>query len=326
MTEKKIRFRERKPLFALALSFFLTGLGQLYNGRVRKGILFFLISSIAPFLFFQLCVVGPGRMLIGFLLLSLAASLGTYIWAAVDAWKEAQHTGKNFRLKFYNKLYVYILLAVGLNLISVGGIVDWNDICFWALPYRMSSGSMQPTLLPGDLIMADKRIDHSAENHGLKRGELVVFNNPRNKTNQFVKRIIGLPGDKIELKGMVLSTNGERRTGKSVLALEGSPGEKTMEGMEETIKCQEEGDLGAYVVSYLKGTERADLTVTVPEGCCFVLGDNRDNSMDSRHFGSISLDEVVARAKQVYFSIDPEGGIRWMRIGTDFTTSRKEGR
>lgn len=312
MEDKKIKFKERKPLFALALSFFLTGLGQVYNGKPRKGILLFLILTVFPLLIFQLSVFGPDKMLFLFLLLSLLAGLGIYIWAALDAWKQAKRTGKNYALKFYNKSYIYIFLIILLNLFSFGPIFDWQKICFFALPYRMLTGSMIPTVLPGDFIMTDKRIDHSAENHDLKRGELVVFKYPKNREKHFIKRVIGLPGDEIEIKEMGLYVNGKKRTGKEVSYLEGRRDENIKEG---TVTFYEEGDSGTYVVFYIEGTARKNLIVTVPEGYCFVLGDNRDKSADSRHWGMVPLIDVVAKAKQVYFSVNPEGGIRWGRIG-----------
>src|SRR5512147_485329 len=92
-------FRERKPLFALALSFLLTGMGQVYNGRPRKGILFFAASLILPFLLFQLSVVGPDQTLMVFLVLFFAADLGIFVWAALDAWKQARRLGNDYRLK-----------------------------------------------------------------------------------------------------------------------------------------------------------------------------------------------------------------------------------
>lgn len=312
MEGKKIKFKERKPLFALALSLFLIGLGQVYNGKPKKGILLFLISIIFPFLLFQSSVVGPGKMLIAFLVLSLLASLGIYIWAALDAWKQAKRIGKNYTLKIYNKLYVYILLIIVLNLFSLGAIFDWQKIWIFALPYRMSTVSMIPTVLPGDFIMTDRRIDHLAENHGLERGELVVFKYPKNKKKHFVKRVIGLPGDEIEIKGMELFVNGERRTGKEVSYLEGKRDENIKEG---TVALYEEGDSETYVVFFLEDTARENLSVAVPEGYCFVLGDNRDKSADSRHWGMVPLIDVISRAKQIYFSVNPEGGIRWGRIG-----------
>ena len=312
MEEKKDKFRERKPLFAVALSFLLTGLGQVYNGKLRKGILFFLASFILPFLFFQLSVLWPGQILIVFLALSLAVSLGIFIWAARDAWKQAKRVEKNYRLKVYNRLTIYVLLIIVLNLFTSGLMVNWRKICFFALPYRMQTGSMAPALLPGDLIMVDKRIDHASKNLGLKRGELVVFKYPRDKNMHFIKRIIGLPGDKIELRGMELYVNGKKWTAQGVPQLDGRGDENIKNG---TIAFYEKGDSGTYRVFYLQGAAREDFSVSVPEGCCFVLGDNRDISADSRHWGCVPLIDIVSKARLVYFSINPEGGVRWSRIG-----------
>jgi signal peptidase I len=312
MEEKKDKSRERKPLFALALSFLLTGLGQVYNGKPRKGILFFGASLILPFLFLQLSVVGPNQILIVLLVLSSASDLGIFIWAARDAWKQAKRMEKNYKLRVYNRLYVYILLIIVLNLFTFGLIVNWQKISFFALPYRMQTGAMAPTILPGDLIMSDKRIDHASKNLGLKRGELVVFKYPRNKNMHFIKRIVGLPGDEIELRGMELYVNGKIWTAQGVPQLEGRVDENIKNGM---IAFYEKGDSGTYRVFYLQGATRNDISVSVPEGCCFVLGDNRDNSADSRHWGFVPLIDIVSKPRLVYFSINPEGGVRWGRIG-----------
>lgn len=316
------RSPERKPLFALALSFFFTGLGQVYNGKPRRGILFFLASFLLPLLLFQLCVVGPGRLLVFSLGLSLLASLGIYIWAAVDAWKQAKRIGTNYRLKAYNKLVIYILLIVVWNLFSFGGFVDLDGILFWAVPYRMPTASMAPTILPGDLIISDKRIDHSKENSGLKRGELVVFKYPQDKSKHFVKRVIGLPGDKIEMNGKELYVNGKKWTGNEVPQRVRGAYEKIETGITHHY---EEGDTGTYMVRFIEETSRKDVDVSVPEGSCFVLGDNRDNSADSRHWGCVPLTDILSRARQVYFSKEPRGKIRWGRIGKTLQTKRARG-
>jgi signal peptidase I len=312
METTKVIFRERKPLFALALSFFMTGLGHVYNGKPRKGVLFFLASSLVPLLLIQISVAGSGLFPLATLGLSVAASLGIYVWAAVDAWKLAKRTGKNYRLKAYNKLALYIVLVVGWNLFSYGALVDLNNVFFGAAPYRMMTGSMAPTLVAGDLVVSDRRVDHSAENHGLQRGDVVIFKYPLDKNRAFVKRIVGLPGDEITIKGMELSVNGKRRTGERLSREEKARFHLTQD---DTIAVYEESDSGTYIVQFFEGAERKDMAITVAEGSCFVLGDNRDNSMDSRHWGSIPLIDILSRAKQIYFSRDPEGGIRWERIG-----------
>lgn len=312
-------FRERKPLFALALSFLLTGMGQVYNGKLRKGILFFAASLIVPFLLFQLSVVGPDQTLIVLFALFLIAEPGIFVWAALDAWKQAKRLGKNYRLKIYNKLFVYILLVVGLNLLVFALIAGWRKLEFLAVPYRQATASMAPTILPGDLILADHRIDHSSENLGLRRGELVVFKLPRDKKLRVVKRVIGLPGDEIELRGMELYVNEKKWTAQEAPPPEGWEAESDGK---KIIAFYEQGDSGAYRVLYFEGTARDDFRISVPEGCCFVLGDNRDISADSRHWGGIALNDIVARARIVYFSRDPKGGVRWGRIGKSLENTK----
>jgi len=311
--------RERKPPFALALSFLLTGMGQVYNGKLRKGIFFFAASLVLPFLLFQLSVVGPDQTLIVLFALAFAADLGLFIWAALDAWRDAKRLGKNYRLKIYNKLPVYVLLAVGLILLLFGRIVDWRKLQFLAVPYRVVTEAMAPTILPGDLVLADERIDRSSENLGLRRGELVILKIPRNRKLHVAKRIIGLPGDELELRGTELYVNGTKWTGQEAPP----PEEQRLESAgKDIIALYEKSDSGVYRVFYFKGTARNDFRISVPEGCCFVLGDNRDNSADSRHWGGIALDDIVARPRIVYFSSDPKGGVRWDRIGKPLENSK----
>ncbi|MCX5911811.1 MAG: signal peptidase I, partial [Deltaproteobacteria bacterium] len=281
-------------------------------GKLRKGILFFAASLVVPFLLFQLSVVGPDQTMMVLLALSLLADPGLSVWAALDAWKQAKRSGKDYRLKIYNKLPVYILLIAGLYLLVFALMTGWRKLEFLAVPYRQATASMAPTILPGDLILADHRIDHSSENLGLRRGELVVFKLPQDKKLCVVKRIIGLPGDDIELRGMELYVNGIKCTSQETPPPEGREAESDGK---KIIAFYEKGDSGAYKVYYSKETTRSDFRISVPEGCCFVLGDNRDISADSRHWGAIALDDIIARPRIVYFSRDPAGGVRWDRIG-----------
>jgi signal peptidase I len=259
-----------------------------------------------------LSVVGPDQALIALLALSVIADPGISIWAGVDAWKLAKRSERNYRLKIYNRLSIYVLLVVGLNLLVFALMAGWRRLELLAVPYRVPTASMAPTLLPGEFVLVDQRLDRSSKDLGLRRGELVVLKLPRDKKSHVAKRVIGLPGDEVELRGMELYVNGIKLTSPEPPFPEGRDDEKAGK---DTVAVHEKSDSGGYTVLYIKGKEREDFRISVPDGGCFVLGDNRDISADSRHWGSIALADVLARARIVYFSRDPNGGVRWGRIG-----------
>ena len=139
---------------------------------------------------------------------------------------------------------------------------------------------MQPTIVIGDRFLADK-IRSLKE---IKRGDVVVFRSPLNKV-KLIKRVIGMPGEKIRTtKGTVFVDNHEFKE--------------------------------PYIVNPSPIYQGIDfVSVTVPEDSFFVLGDNRNNSQDSRHFGSIPFQNIIGRVNVILWSFDPEkGGIRWERI------------
>ncbi len=150
--------------------------------------------------------------------------------------------------------------------------------------FRVPSGTMVPTLLVGDHFLADKTL--SAED--LRRGDVIVFRYPRDTTKNFVKRVVGLPGDTVEIVRKGLLINGEPVEEGYVLY--GDP--NAVEGRD------------------------AFGPIEVPAGALFVLGDNRGRSYDSRHWGFVPYGHLIGRAMFVYWSWDRENlGVRWSRIG-----------
>jgi signal peptidase I len=145
--------------------------------------------------------------------------------------------------------------------------------------FRVPMASMADTIIPGDRMLATKWNLGSPE-----RGELVVFRTPSGVN--FVKRVIGLPGDRVEVKDGIAHVNGVRLEEPYVL-LEGS----------------DPGGFGAF---------------EVPAGSYFVLGDNRHRSKDSRvdEIGFVPADRIVARPRAIFFSQNPDTGeVRWDRLG-----------
>lgn len=149
--------------------------------------------------------------------------------------------------------------------------------------YVISGGSMEGTLRIGDHLVVNKLVGH------LRHGEMVVFASPTDPSQTFIKRVIGLPGDRLQIVNKQVIRNGQP--------------------LIETYV--------SHISSY--ADERRDNfppqgEFTVPEGQVFVLGDNRDNSLDSRYWGAIPQASILARPWFIYWSRDPVAGVtRWDR-------------
>ena len=168
--------------------------------------------------------------------------------------------------------------------------------------FKIPSGSMRPTLLIGDHILVSKFI------YGVRNplngnvlipvktpshNDIVVFKYPKNRDQDFIKRVIGIPGDTIEIVDKKLFVNGS----------------------------EIENDKGVYldnrIVSTGEGGKRDNFgPVTVPPEALFVMGDNRDNSHDSRFWSYVDFKDIRGKAFIMYWSWDREEfNVRWSRIG-----------
>ena len=206
-------------------------------------------------------------------------------------------------------------------------VADWNDV---------PTGSMNPTILEGDRIFVNKLAYdlkvpfttwHLATWGEPGRGDVVVFYAPDG--TRMVKRVVGLPGDTVALRHNVLHVNGRAaRYGPAdprvVAQMAGRPGGRYAT---ESVAAGSEGDgagTGAaapHPVMTLPGvysTKRSFGPVTVPAGRYFLMGDNRDNSLDSRYWGFVARDQIVGRASGVAMSLDPSRTYRprWDRFLT----------
>jgi len=184
-------------------------------------------------------------------------------------------------------------------------------------PFRIPSGSMMPTLLKGDFIFVKKY------SYGLKlpvletkiletgepeRGDVVVFRLPSEPTVNYIKRVVGLPGDRITYNGHRLSVNGEA---VDLERNEDTPEHGGMAQFTETLDGREHEILIANA-----GYTLRDGVYQVPEGEYFMMGDNRDNSRDSRFIGAIPEEYLVGEAVRVWMHMDGLEIPRWERIGT----------
>ncbi len=189
-------------------------------------------------------------------------------------------------------------------------------------PYRIPSGSLKPTLAIGDFIVVNKFI------YGLRfpvwhkkflaikepeRGDLIVFRYPPNPSIDYIKRVIGVPGDHIVYTDKILTINGKKMPQKFIsYNLESEPGY----GSWKVEKIQENLDGIKHHIYVRPDVSSGDFDVTVPEGQYFAMGDNRDSSLDSRAWGFVPEENIIGEAFCVLISWDENtDSIRWSRIG-----------
>lgn len=180
-------------------------------------------------------------------------------------------------------------------------------------PFRIPSGSMMPTLLQGDFIFVEKfayglRLPVTEtkilETGSPKRGDVVVFRLPQDPSINYIKRVVGLPGDTVVYENHRLTINGE------LMDLEISPDATPAERIYvENLDGRKHEILNTNPYSVKDGVYK------VPEGHYFVMGDNRDNSRDSRFISAIPESHLVGEAVRVWMHMDGLAWPRWDRIG-----------
>jgi signal peptidase I len=189
-------------------------------------------------------------------------------------------------------------------------IADWNDV---------PSGSMLPTILIGDRILVDKlaydlkfpfTTVHMATWGQPKRGDIVVFYSPADGI-RLVKRVIGVPGDEIGMLDNHLVINGTAVSyeprGEVTAYAEGG-------GVQDLRVEQLAGKPHLMLVTPDKPAMRSFAVVKVPEDSFLMMGDNRDNSNDSRYIGFVPRGQILGRALRVVISLDPD---HWYKPRSD---------
>jgi len=194
---------------------------------------------------------------------------------------------------------------------------------FLVEPFRIPSGSMMPTLLIGDFILVNKftyGVRLPVINKKLievgepERGDIVVFRFPKDPSVDYIKRVIGLPGDKISYYGKQLAVNGKA---VNATALGDYRGVGKGENMSGSILLSEDLTGVTHDILIREGQPSVQGEFTVPAGQYFVMGDNRDNSNDSRYWGTVPEANLVGRAFLIWMNWDLDnGGVSLGRLGT----------
>lgn len=267
--------RPRKPWLAVLLSFASTGLGQVYNGQWRKGLTFFGIETVLgiPVVY----GLGSFSVLVGGVTVLLVFNLGV----AVEAYCTARNQGA-YRLGRTNIWWVYALFFIANLVVGLGldGVADR----YYYKSFKVPSKSMLYTLEVGDHFMAEVLSREAV----VVRGDIVVFLDPESGRH-FVKRVIGLPGETLEVRDRMVFINGR--------------------ALDEPYAL--------HTQSAIKSVRDIFGPVTLESGEYFVMGDNREASFDSRWFGPVPGERIMARARYIYFP-GHLGSAGWFgRLGMD---------
>jgi len=183
-------------------------------------------------------------------------------------------------------------------------------------PFRIPSGSMMPTLLQGDFIFVKKYsyglrlpvLETKFIETGMpERGDVVVFRLPSDPSINYIKRVVGLPGDEVVYAGHRLTINGE------VIDLERDELTPDHDGLPRFVEALGEREHAILIAN--PGFTRRDGVYTVEDGHYFMMGDNRDNSSDSRVIGTVPETHLVGEAVRIWMHMDGIEVPDWARIG-----------
>lgn len=285
--------KPRKWWISGLLSIFRPGLGQIYNGQGRKGIIFLVIGIIIiPFLSFKILSGYPSQAPLQAMGMQMSISAIFFLLVISDAIFYSFKQRHHYYLKTYNKFFVYaavflcglLVFALVPSLNVTPGTIKEN----YMQAYKIPSRSMVPTLLPGDFILVDRRLPARQP----ARGDVIVFRFPNDETKEFIMRVVAFGGDTVEVQDKMLYVNN--------IVVNNIP-----------VVYQDPE------VAPAASSPRDNFgPVAVPEGAFFVMGDNRDRAFDSKFFGFVDQSKIKGTARQIYWSLDPDVlAFRWERIG-----------
>jgi len=270
----------RKPHVVLAFiaGFLGMGLGYVYVGRLRLGLVTIagFCLTIGFFAWTRLIVQSATILwlLAAFLILiALIALVHPVVIASRDCEVSAER---------YNRWWFYLIWSLGTVLVGPAIYFGRATILGYET-FRVASTSMSPSLEPGELFVSDSWRYHD---HAVTVGEIVVFEKPETPGVKYIKRVVAVAGDSIELKDGVLYRNG-RDVQESYL----------------------------HAPTPFGGNSRNVALSTVEPGLIYVLGDYRDNSLDSRQSGPFPTTSLRGRVQYIWLSIE-NGNVRWRRMGT----------
>ena len=266
--------RNPGPLVAIVLGLLGVGLGYVYVGRLRLAVALVIAAVVT------LSVAGWSRIVLSPVGLYLIAAIGLLIGLVAlvhSAFIAARSS--DVPAEPYNRWWVYLLWIVGTIALTEAYAAARGPV-FGFENLRVPSSSMAPTLVRGDYVVADTWAYRSSSP---EFGDIVIYRSLQTQGFLFAQRVVGLPGDAIEIKGDVLYRNGEAIDEPYIQLTRGQPS-----GLDELAPT------------------------VVPANSYFVLGDNRHNARDSRFTGPVASEDIHGRLVHRWFSFDDR--IAWERF------------
>lgn len=269
------------------MGFFMQPIGMLYIVRVQLAIAYFLAGIVTG-----------------------AADF----WLALSKAEWGQYFSFGFVLMIICPVHIYLIVKQNREIPIRPWYSRWYGLVSFPLllmflifsfraflfePFRMPASSMSPLVNSGDILVANKWGYGNYATYGItlvksdlskdvKRGEVIVFEYPKDPSTNYVKRVIGLPGDIIEFDKDYLIVNGE----KALRVFETN--DTDFEVFSESIS-----DI-SYRIKVMPNRPSVKGNVTVPERHLFVMGDNRDNSNDSRFWGFVPFENIVGKVVYIF--------------------------
>jgi signal peptidase I len=274
----------RRPWVAGLLSLVVPGLGQVYNGEPRKAFIYLGLFVIGTpvLVVFALPLLVPGYLVL----------VAIRLYLVFDAVSVARKLRDNYAPKPYNTWYSYAGYAAGVLLFT--SFIK----AYVVQSYRMSADSMFPTLRAGEHVSVNN-VTYGirmplAESYLLrfakpKRGDVISFMFPEDRSKDFLKRVIAVEGDLLEIRSRKIYIDGQVAEDPYAHFDDEAP----------RLKPHPGDNFGP---------------AHIPPGHVFVLGDNRDKSYDSRFWGFLKLDDIKGKAFVIYWSWE-NGAVRWDRMG-----------
>ena len=305
------RTDQREPWLAALANFGGSGIGSVYSGQALTGVLLVGGAMLTMLLVGAAVVWLPPSPIAAGLVWFLPLA---YTCAATAlGWRAARAAPRPFVPRWYNRWYWYVAYASVVYVGLIVGALPWIRTHVMEA-FRVPSGSMEPTVLAGEFVMVPRAV--RSARIGPHRGAIVVYTLVEEPGLKTIKRIVGIAGDTLAMRGGQLLLNGQA-VEEPYVRHDASAAQADSPARAKMRAWQVQHFVGTVPAAYSPDVSDWG-PVAVPHGMMFVLGDNRDRSYDSRHYGFVPTANVVGQPRLVYWSFEPAvapGRIRWSRLG-----------